>query len=47
MVVAGAEDLDGMKAKHPGVFVDFLKDRRRFIELDWSSVYNIDLDVHN
>ena len=41
-VGAGAEDLDGAKAKHPGVFMELLRDRQRFMNLGRSSVDNVE-----
>ena len=38
MVGAGAVDLSGVKAKYPGVFVEFLKDRKSFMKFDRSGV---------
>ena len=40
----GAVDSAGVNAKHPGGFVEVLKVRRGFIELDRSIVYKIDVD---
>ena len=39
---AGAVEAAGMKAMHPEVFVEFLRESRRFLEVDRSSVYKVD-----
>ena len=41
-VGAGAVDSSGCKAKHPGVFVDFLRNRQRFLDFYQSSVDKVD-----
>ena len=41
-VGAGAAESSGVKAKRPWVFVEVLKDRRRFMELDWSSADKVE-----
>ena len=37
-VGAGAVELGDGKVKHPGVFIDVLRDRKFFFEVDFSSV---------
>ena len=37
-VGTGAVELDGVKSKHPGVFVEVLKDRKISMDFDQSSV---------
>ena len=41
-VGAGAAESDGVKAKHTGVFVNFMRERRRFMKLYQSSVDNVE-----
>ena len=38
MVCTGEVEPVGVKVKHPEVFVEVLRYRRRFMEVDWSSV---------
>ena len=41
-VGTGVVGLDGLKAKHPGVLVEVLRYRQRFVEVDWSSLDKVD-----
>ena len=41
-VGAGAAESDGVKANNTGVFVKLLRERRRFMKLDQSSVDNVE-----
>ena len=35
-------EASGLKAKNPEVFMEVLRDRKRFLEVDIISIYNMD-----
>ena len=38
----GEMESSGVKVTHPEVFVEVLRDRQRFLEVDWGSIDNMD-----